>query len=412
MGNSRLKPQSVHRIRAALDKVPGALRYEPIPEDAGTGAEPGVAVVISDPGGGPSLDMRDVSSELDTDDGVVDEPLIGFEIPPRVTDAEVRNVLGHGRIGELQRLHEIQGVDALGWYLSFHQLGCQYGIYIRFEAVVWLALEFFRDVRVSFERKVELAFHAVLRHELFHFEVDCMIANWELATGVEVYWSSRKYRSAAGYIELEEGLANAYMLRGFKNRTQLLGNAPGAYAALKRLCKHQPAGYQDGPLYLRTKPADLYLRECSQLSDDYHSASAAPWHVPDEFDTLKLYNDVTQIDWTRCPTILQDRYNLQGLLGINISYFGRIGRIVETEKFQRALKKLDGALKKQWERVKATLAITTAGNGPKFSRWHPGGADCYSVRVGLNFRAHLRYDRSNTIWFAEDIGSHKEMLHG
>jgi hypothetical protein len=311
MSNSRLRPQSVHRIRAALEEVSGALRHDPIPEDAGVGDDPGAAVVISEPDGGLSLDMADASFEPDSNDAVADEPLIGFEIPPRVTDAEVRNVLGQDRIGELRRLHEIRGVDALGWYLSFHQLGCQYRIYIRFEAVVWMALEFLQDVRTPFERKIELAFHAVLRHELFHFEVDCMIANWELATGVEVYWSSRKYRNAAGYIELEEGLANAYMLRGFKRPTRLLGNAPGAYAALKRFCELQPVGYKDGPMYLRAKSGDLLLRECSQFSDDYHGASAAPWHVPDEFDTLKLYSDVTQIDWTRCPIILQDRFDLQ-----------------------------------------------------------------------------------------------------
>lgn len=76
-------------------------------------------------------------------------------------------------------------------------------------------------------------FHAVLRHELFHFEVDCMIASWELATGVEVYWASRKYRNAAGYNELEEGLANAYMLRGFKYPSRLLGNAPGTPAVCR-----------------------------------------------------------------------------------------------------------------------------------------------------------------------------------
>ena len=239
-----------------------------------------------------------------------------------------------------------------------------------------------------------------------------MIANWELATGVEVYWSSRKYRNAAGYIELEEGLANAYMLRGFKYPTRLLGNAPGAYAALKRVCEQQPVGYRDGPVYLRSKSGNLYLRECSQLSDNYHGASAAPWHVPDEFDTLRLYIDVTQIDWTRSPIILQDHYDLQGLLGINISYFRMVDGMIETPEFRRALSKLDRGLQARWATVKEALAMTTAGNGTDFKRWSKGGADCYSVRVGPNFRAHLRYDRSNSAWFAEGIGSHKAMGHG
>ncbi|MCV7038967.1 hypothetical protein [Mycolicibacterium moriokaense] len=355
--------------------MPEALQHEPVPEDAGIGGEPGIEIVISDPGGDLRLESPNDSSEPGHDGATVDEPVIGFEIPPDITDAEIRNMLGDDLIGKLHRLHEIRGVDALGWYVSFHQLGCQYGIYIRFEAVVWLALEFLQDVQVPLDRKLELAVQAILRHEIFHFEVDCMIANWELATGVEVYWSSRKHRNAAGYIELEEGLANAYMLRGFKYPTRLLGNAPGAYAALKRFCERQPIGYKDGPRYLRSNSSDLYLRECSQLADDYHGSSAAPWHVPDEFDTLKLYDDVTQIDWTRCPIILQDRYNLQGQLGINISYFRTVERIVETDRFRRALAKLDGTLQRQWEKVKDMLAVTTYGNGARFKRWHAGGDD-------------------------------------
>lgn len=413
MKGSQLKPPSVHRLRAGLEQVPGALRYEPLVEDAGFGDQPGAEVVISDPGdGGRDPRIADAPLALEEDDVTVDEPRIGFEIPPQITDAKIRNTLGADRMGEIKRLFEVRGVDAFGAYLTFHQLAGQYGIYIRLEALVWMALEHLRDVNVPFKRKVELAFHAVLRHELFHFEVDCMIANWELATGVEVYWSSRKYRNANGYIELEEGLANAYMLRGFKYPSRLLGEAPGAYLALKRLCERQPVGYCDGPGYLRTAGGDFYLRECSQLSDDYHQSSAAPWHVPDEFDTFKLFNDVTRIDWTRCPIILRDQYNLQGLFDINISYFRTVDRIVETDRFKRALKKLDVTLRKRWESAKARISITTAGAGTDFKRWHDGGDDWYSIRVGLNFRAHLRYDRGEATWFAEEIGSHKELRHG
>jgi hypothetical protein len=117
--------------------VSGALRHEPILREAGTGDDPGAEVVIPDLG--LSLYMANASFEPESDDGDIDEPLIGSEIPPRVTDAEVRNVLGQDRMGELGRLHEIRGVDALGWYLSLSQLGCQYGIYIRFEAGSWHA---------------------------------------------------------------------------------------------------------------------------------------------------------------------------------------------------------------------------------------------------------------------------------
>jgi hypothetical protein len=154
MSNSRLKPLSVHRIREALAGIDVALRYEPIPEDAGVGDERGIEVVISDPGGGSRFDMVDAGFEPDPVGDAVEEPLVVFEVPPQMTDAEIRNTLGDNRIGELQRLHEIRGVDAYGWYLSFHQLSGQYGIYIRFEAIVWLTLQFLQEVDMPFERKV------------------------------------------------------------------------------------------------------------------------------------------------------------------------------------------------------------------------------------------------------------------
>lgn len=408
-----MKPESVTRLRSGLEAVPGALRHDPIPEDTGVGSEPGIEIVISDPTGGFARALADGRPRFDDldEDGPREDPAVVFEVPPEVTEAQLTNLLGTEQVGEIQRLLQIRGMDAIGAYLTFHQLAGQWGIYIQLERVVLLAFQYFNDVQVSLERKVEIAFHAVLRHELFHFEVDCMVANWELATGVEVRWAgSQKYRNTQGYIELEEGLANAYMLRGFKYPSGPLRSGPGAYRALSRFCSHQPAGYCDGPMY--AKSSELYLRQCSQLSDDYHGASSAQWFVPDEFDTGMLYPNPVQIAWTRCPIILQDQYDLQRHLGIGISYFRSVGRITETPSFERSLTKLSTHLQRQWSKVKATLAITTAGSGSDFKRWKPGGKDCYSVRVGRAFRAHLRYERHSSTWIAEAIGDHKTMGHG
>ena len=125
---------------------------------------------------------------------------------------------------------------------------------------------------VDLDRKVELAFHAILRHELFHFATDCMIANWELATRREVYWKAKAaHRNGSGYVELEEALANAYMLRGFKWPTQALKQR-GAYIALCEYCdKHQPAGYKEGPHYARSHRK--FIGGCQSLSADYQHAS-------------------------------------------------------------------------------------------------------------------------------------------
>ena len=318
--------------------------------------------------------------------------------------------MGEKRIGELQQLHQVRGVDALGWYLTFHQLHSQHGIHIPLEGAAWLALTFLNPLELPLGRKLELAFQAILRHELFHFEADCMIANWELTAGVEVYWSSRKHRNTNGYIELEEALANAYMLRGFKHPTRLLRNAPGAYGALKESCSRQSAGYKDGPVY--TESRTRYLSRCRELSWSYREAAQADWSVPSAFDAVMVYPSPTKIDWKRCPIMLYDRADIFRSLGIRPSYFEVVTGIEETDKFQHEFRKLDRSIQKRWYKSKLGLERSTSLTSLGFERWDKIGPDWYSVRVGGNFRAHLRYERDGSRWFAEAIGDHKKMGHG
>jgi len=148
-------PPSIRAIRDALDEVPGALRLDPQPEDTGAGRDPGSPIWISDPDAeGRALDSPSSVPEDDAEEGTVDEPLVIFEVPPTVTDADLRNALGDERIGELQRLHQIRGVDALGWYLTFHQLHSQHGVHLTFEGVAWLAIQFFGSLDMPLARKL------------------------------------------------------------------------------------------------------------------------------------------------------------------------------------------------------------------------------------------------------------------
>ena len=108
-------------------------------------------------------------------------------------------------------MQQIKGVDALGWYVTFHQKARQYGVHLPAEGMLVLAVGTLGELPLPLERKIELAFHAILRHELFHFAADCMAANWELSLGMPVYWPAKaKLCNATNYIELEEALANAH----------------------------------------------------------------------------------------------------------------------------------------------------------------------------------------------------------
>jgi plasmid maintenance system killer protein len=404
---------SVRDIRAALEEIPGAMLDDPpLPEHVGGGDDPSTPVWTYDPDR-----AADYAETLDfppaddnSDDTLPDEPAVIFEVPPTLSDADIARVLGEEPIRDLDRFQQIQGIDARGWYITFHQRKVQHAIHIPFEGVLWLAWHAFGHLPLPWGRKAELAFHAILRHELFHFEADCMTANWEMVTGVEVYWNARGHRNDAGYIEQEEALANAYMLRGFKHLTRLLANSAGAYSALRRFCERQPAGYKDGPAYAKTR--GVYLGECGYLSGIYHEVSKVDWEASHAFDTLMLYPDPVRIDWTRCPIIFTDRHNLQGLLGIHVSFFSTVTAIEETAPFQKALKKLDKKRQRLWATRKEQLAQSTALKSLEFKQWEKAGRDWYSVRVDGNYRVHLRHDRAASMWFAEKIGDHKAMGHG
>jgi hypothetical protein len=215
---------------------------EPQSEDTANGVDPGSPVLTIDfskdlvtaPGQWPTPEWTD-----EIGDEPSDQPNVIFEVPASITDAEVREILGNGP-GDLEQIAQVRGIDAYAWYVSFHQRSRQYGIYMPFERILSFSIDILAHTRLPLERRLEVAFHAILRHEMFHFETDCMAANWELVTGEPVYWLGR---DEPLHRELEEGLANAYMLRGVRHPKGVLRETRGCYKALSDFCTRQPPGY-------------------------------------------------------------------------------------------------------------------------------------------------------------------------
>jgi hypothetical protein len=58
------------------------------------------------------------------------------------------------------------------------------------------------------------------------------------------------------------------------------------------------------------------------------------------------------------------------------------------------------------------LVQSTALKASIFMPRKEGGADCYSIRVDGNYRAHGKYDRDESVWSAVEIGTDKAMGHG
>jgi hypothetical protein len=412
-----LNVPSVHAIKNALEAISGAVRDEPLPERVRPGTDPASEIWRFDPesvaDSALGLLVEDQESGGDDSEGrLSDEPTAIFEVPPEITDADVKNVLGDG-LGELERLQKIHGIDALGWYITFHQRRFQHGVYIPIEGILALTVGALSRLRVPLARRLELAFHAILRHEIYHFAVDCMAANWELVIGAEVYWKAKhRHRNANQYIELEEALANAYMLRGFRHPVRALAKSGGASKALTGYCLQQPAGYREGPSYATSRRS--YVSGCRELSARFQHASenGGKWAVPEALDTLLLYADPVRIDWTRCPIFVSDRFGRFKSLGIRASFFSAITDLVETPAFLKQLAKLGSRFQKLWEMRKRQAARSLALASLGFKEWKPGGPDTYAISIDGNYRVHLRHDRQAGRWSAIEIGPHKAMGHG
>jgi hypothetical protein len=408
-----MRPPAVSRIRTDLEDIEGALTGDPVTSLVDLGDIP--CTPISGPDDDldkPLSDSYSAEFPLDDfgDDNSADDTPITFEIPPEIDEREVKTRLGSAAGSQFQRLIEVRGTDAYGWYLPFHYRIAQHGIYISSLGALQLAFQVFNrrysdDFSHDLKLKLQFATHAILRHEAFHFAAECMAANWELASGAACYLKTREVlRNAQGYIEDEEALANAYMLRGFRwpNATSKGARASGV---LKVFCRRQPPGYSDAEKYLST---NRYLEACNRYVGHYQLTGTGR-EPPSSFDNTTLYPNALRIDWRRCPIILADEHDLLRALGIVPKFIACVSVINETDRFVSQLRKLGSLYEAKWQKTKKKLAHTTQLHGLDFKEWAPGGKNYWSVRIDRDVRAHLRFD--NGTWFADAIGRHDAMGH-
>jgi hypothetical protein len=150
------------------------------------------------------------------------------------------------RSGEVQR----SGIEALAWYRSFHVDQDRWGIYIPRSSLAIMEQAFFREVPISRDRRIKLAWDILIAHEQMHFAIDCGCAWFEVLLGVPArsefyarfgqpapdYWLSR----TEDYLEIEETAANIRVLR-------VLGNkySKRIIKSVENFIKLQPRGYRD-----------------------------------------------------------------------------------------------------------------------------------------------------------------------
>jgi len=113
-----------------------------------------------------------------------------------------------------------------------------------------------------------------------------------------------------------------------------------------------------------------------------------------------------------CPVhFIHDEDELS-LPTIDVDLLEKIAVIAETDSFSRTLSKLPKPIQNSWSRAKERLALSTRGKGLDFKLWERRGNErIRSLRLSRNYRVHLREVASGD-WFAEAVGSHKQMGHG
>ena len=349
-----------------------------------------------------------------------DPPNPIFTIPPDVSIGQAKELLGDDGRKELETLRQERGVDAFAWYYPFHFPSRQWGVYIPMKGLVGFALTSGLADEMSLTEALELSFYALLQHELMHFCVEYVSAQFEVSTRAAGYIRARRSLKdkSRQYVRKEEELANAYMLRRIKYPPKSKRRA-GAFGALLGAVASSPPGYRDAASYFpapgRAFDLEAFDRELATYLEEVCSFSKRRRGFPGDcfdFSALAPIDPSGRVDWRLCPVFLINDSDWFEWDPSWAGYFATVSPIDETPKFQKMLTKLDGNIQRKWANVKVRLATDAQSRkNLDFKKWPKGGNNAWSVRVAdKNFRAHLRY--AAECWEAYEIGTHKELGHG
>jgi hypothetical protein len=399
--------ERVIHLRDALRNIAGALKDPAEVEHRARGE----IAVLQEPAGEvqsayAALDIEEAAAEREH--GIGTEPLIVAELPPEIEWDGATPLISMEGAEEIRTRVSAEGIEALGCYVTFHQTTYQWGAYVSADGLRFLADPIhgiFGRLNISPRRRIELACHAILRHELMHFAVDYMASQWEIATGSRCFWPARSARDPSlGYAPLEEELANTYMLRGFRFPPALL-REPGVYRVLCDFVSIMPPGYRDAVKNKGRLAFEAVLEKQSCHLENFLTRTyRTPF--PEGFNHLSLYPPLRPVDWRYCAILLDSG---AGAIPLSLRIITSINMIDESAKFKRSMRRMDATVRRGWDRAKEKLRISTQIPGLDFKPWEQ---DVFSVRINDAVRAHLRIIRETGEWIAEAIGPHKEMGHG
>ena len=354
--------RGARQLPTALEGIPGAIRGTPLtePDRPGSMIAEEIARVRAN---APKILMEDRLGALSDDDEDEDDAISSsapvFWTPPDVQDDDVYRRLEESREGEYLRQSKLLGIDAFGYYASFHQRTYQWGIYIPLDGVAALAKQALGHLDLDIGLKFEIAWSFILAHERFHYAADCGIGQLELLLGKPIWWSRRGHEFEEELRQLEEKLATGYSL--FKARRPPVHlRVKGALQALTDFTRRLPAGYREGHLIARSRHA---------LENDMLEHAQRHWELTTgrsyvQAEMQQLYPAFREYDLTKCPV-----HRIFPATVVDAVLIQKIEHIQEEQAFLKQLRRYPELIVERWQKTKQKLAASVMLKGLDFKPW-------------------------------------------
>ncbi len=304
------------------------------------------------------------------------------------------------------------GIDVLAFYKSYRNLNSypfqgRWGIFYNEGGINYLAhliqcLHPHLDTKLSAKMAIDFL-HA---HEIVHGYVDIEVLSKEFVAKKSIYMPQKYLYRRCKSSEVEEALANLNAYKKArsmdislprKGRYAYQFNAPNISEFFYDFMKLQPGAYtrfDEQEYQLKSEVAAGYYEgkrffgaRCDHLS---------PWVglVPSIYETKFPQHLVTGIKYS--ALISPSRF------------IPRVKVVNETKKFMHTI---SSGHQKYWEAAKNKLISESTLPGLDFKLFY--APDIWSIRVNLNFRAHLTpIDLAGGVWEANEYGAHTKMGHG
>ena len=304
---------------------------------------------------------------------------------------------------------DLVGFEALAWYVSFHYNQKNWGIYLPVSSIHYLNEVF--QIRVhSHVNSDQVSKNVLFLHEIYHFLVDLAISQLELLTNHSIYRAhkrlyknqARGFMSIEEYNELEENLANAFMLEEIQSSI-----SEHQLQNIISWVETMPAGYREGAkTYVEASKKNLENENLNR----YAGVIAAKTKlniIEQALDLTVFIPKPLESIIQQCPLHILDDTDETGLDADIVRFFQRIDEIEETKQFKKMFSKIPRKIQNAWLETKELVKefIPKSLKLKKFKGW-------YSLRLPDGYRVHLDPPRKEKGWIAVKIGDHQVMGHG